>query len=256
MIMKTRRICFPLTLLLAACPLEPDVAPTLHICSNSPTSDNGDTDGSSASCVTSLREDRQTMDACDPLEQIAPGEGFFAVHVVDNRIQLPDETKGQLAIETICGEKTFELDYVSAQDKDGNRIAAIPLAAPKEAICGMTVRATLLDQTDACYREVGFPPTGTGTSEASSSSGTDTDAASPDLALECAKLRDACESESANSSGSSTTGAGTGATSGTTGTTDSVMTTTAGSGEMATTTGGDSAATSSSGGSGSGSTSG
>jgi hypothetical protein len=191
--------------LVGGCDLEPEKAPRLHICTT-------------AECVEQARTAGSEARSCETLEDIAPGAGFYAVHVVDDKITLDDATKGELEIETICGRKTYELKYSSPAGAAENRLAAVPIAAPPEAICGMTVRATLINHTDSCYRQIG---PATAATEATGTTGGD----EVDIGLVCAKLRDACAKEGDEAG----TGTGTGGGSSTGGASDGSSGTAAGS---------------------------
>jgi len=146
-----------LGLLSSACD-PPTAQPSLRICSE-------------PDCIETPSADDD--DPCASLADIEPGAGFYAVHAVPSDVVLDDAAKGSLVIETGCGQKSIELTYETAQGEASERRAVVPILAPPDTKCGLTVRATLLDQSAQCVRPI------------------------DGSATECAKLRDACAQTSA-----------------------------------------------------------
>jgi hypothetical protein len=175
------------TVLAMGCPT-PDAEPSLWICS-------------SQTCVEQAlaAEIPESAEPCAELGSIESGTGFYALHVVPDRVELADDAQGQLVVETICDRRELELDYSEYPDHSKVRAAVVPLLATEALACGATIRATLFDSTLACTRPLGDDPTS------------------------CAKLLDECpspepdESSTAATESSSTDATADGGTGSTTG---------------------------------------
>lgn len=169
---RTRLLSGIALVVLGSCgPIEPEARPVLRICDD----------------PRCLDQPTSPEEWCAPLNHVDPSEGFYAFHVIHDQIVLEDDVRGELVIETICGQTSFPLTYSSPTKGTLGRIAGIPLAAPDEILCGMTVRATLLNQTASCYRNLGLAHSSMSTtSESPDAEG------SGGLATRCAKLRDSC----------------------------------------------------------------
>lgn len=175
------RPLFPRTLVLGGttlaigCPT-PEAQPSLWICS-------------SQACVEDALDADEvpdSADACADLSTVAPGVGFYVLHVVPEKVALADDAKGQLVVETMCDRRELELEYSQYPDAK-TRASVVPLLATDELACGATIRATLFDSASACVRPLDADPTS------------------------CAALLEDCEpseSDEADASGESTTTSG------------------------------------------------